>query len=308
LGNELKKLEIKIGLTVKKLPLDEYESIMKLWKRYALKFERDLRQLADSGVISFKILDDFTKKFKFDELHRLRFTTPEEPEITAQRPGVPAIGPASQAAPQYYGQQPTQPAPQPQTAPQQQPAFGQTPAYQQPASYQRPQAQPPAQPSAQPQAGFQQPSSTFGGTPATSRRATASRQSDFQQESSGFQPFTSRPETQPSGYATPSQPRGFQQPAPEPTSRGLSPFSDLSQQPTSPQPGAQPTPEPSTSPSFSFNVPGLSSQPAPSTESGISLGVDEEDRATGIAILRKKMLTELRKIRSVVEQDQDDTF
>jgi hypothetical protein len=36
-----------------------------------------------------------------------------------------------------------------------------------------------------------------------------------------------------------------------------------------------------------------------------SAGRREEDRATGIAILRKQMLTELKKIRSVVsEQDQ----
>jgi hypothetical protein len=62
---------------------------------------------------------------------------------------------------------------------------------------------------------------------------------------------------------------------------------------------------------FSFNIPsiGEESTASPTSEAGVSIGVDEEDRATGIAILRRKMLMELRKIRNVVEeQSQDETF
>ena len=113
--------------------------------------------------------------------------------------------------------------------------------------------------------------------------------------------------------------------------------------PTEPSPDAQPTPpsistEPKTRPTISFSFPesptetkGDTPSPTPTTTaqitpptipkisfpskptkppaisdalSRVSRG-REEDRATGIAILRKQMLTELKKIRSVVsEQDQ----
>lgn len=112
--------------------------------------------------------------------------------------------------------------------------------------------------------------------------------------------------------------------------------------PTEPSPDAKPAPpttstEPETRPTFSFSFPGSPTEPKevapsptptpkreispptipkisfpskPATPPALSplarsAGRREEDRATGIAILRKQMLTELKKIRSVVsEQDQ----
>lgn len=255
-------VEIKIKLVLKKLLLEEYEAIMKNWKRHALKFEKDLRHLADNGVISFKILDDFTKKFKFDELHRLRFTSPEEPEIMAQRPGLPVTQPV---APQYTSEQFNQP----QTAYNQPTSFGQPTTF-------------PAQPLA--------PQNEFSSTPRPQEQPAQTGFASSPRPNQGFPTFTQNP--------TPTQPS-----AP-------GPLSDLNNQPpTSPQiqPAAT-APQPTTSPTLNFNVPGLSPQPS-SPSASVSLGADEEDRATGIAILRKKMLTELRKIRSVVEQEgQDDSF
>ncbi|MHA2172375.1 MAG: hypothetical protein ACXAB7_21095, partial [Candidatus Kariarchaeaceae archaeon] len=73
---------------------------------------------------------------------------------------------------------------------------------------------------------------------------------------------------------------------------------------------AQPTtPESSlkapTIPKISFPTSPSSSDSPLSNPLANIRGRKEEDRATGIAILRKQMLTELKKIRSVVaEQDQ----
>jgi len=62
---------------------------------------------------------------------------------------------------------------------------------------------------------------------------------------------------------------------------------------------------PPTIPKISFPASSSSSTPPPSNPLANIRGRKEEDRATGIAILRKQMLTELKKIRSVVaEQDQ----
>ncbi len=62
---------------------------------------------------------------------------------------------------------------------------------------------------------------------------------------------------------------------------------------------------PPTIPKISFPASSSSSPSAPSNPLANIRGRKEEDRATGIAILRKQMLTELKKIRSVVaEQDQ----
>ncbi|PWI47225.1 hypothetical protein CEE45_12580 [Candidatus Heimdallarchaeota archaeon B3_Heim] len=68
------------------------------------------------------------------------------------------------------------------------------------------------------------------------------------------------------------------------------------------------TPSPLTPPSIpkiSFPSSAQPSETAPTNPLAQVRGRREEDRATGIAILRKQMLTELKKIRSVVaEQDQ----
>ena len=73
--------------------------------------------------------------------------------------------------------------------------------------------------------------------------------------------------------------------------------------------GTQPaTPSPLTPPSIpkiSFPTSAKPAESAPTNPLAQVRGRREEDRATGIAILRKQMLTELKKIRSVVaEQDQ----
>ena len=63
--------------------------------------------------------------------------------------------------------------------------------------------------------------------------------------------------------------------------------------------------KPPTIPKISFPASPSSSPSPPSNPLANIRGRKEEDRATGIAILRKQMLTELKKIRSVVaEQDQ----
>lgn len=64
------------------------------------------------------------------------------------------------------------------------------------------------------------------------------------------------------------------------------------------------TPTPPTIPKISFPSLSKPSTTSPSDLLGQTLGKREEDRATGIAILRKQMLTELKKIRSVVSKDQ----
>ena len=94
------------------------------------------------------------------------------------------------------------------------------------------------------------------------------------------------------------------------SSGGLGSFSDLSKDANPPNPSFSPRSPPPSQPSFmpnDFGGSGSGSQPKPQ-DSKISVGIDEEDRATGIAILRKKMLMELRKIRNVVEQEDDSTF
>jgi len=80
----------------------------------------------------------------------------------------------------------------------------------------------------------------------------------------------------------------------------------------SPDPSTQSAPatsdsslKPPTIPKISFPASPSSSTTPPTNPLAAIRGRKEEDRATGIAILRKQMLTELKKIRSVVaEQDE----
>ena len=277
------------------MPLAEYESIMIPYKRMMLAFERQLRQLADNNIISFSIVDKFTKEFNFAELQRLRFESAEDQDAFQQaRP--------QQTAPSMPMSQFSQPAPQPQNAF----SFGQ----QQAPSTSRGFGQAPVSPQSQPVA------SSFGATP---QRQTAQRPGSFtfgqaQQpapaptSSFGFgkdNPASSpRPGTAPppSGFGRQESSSLFGQ-----GSSGLGSFSDLSKESTSPTTSFSPrTPPPAQPPSFGLsNDFGSQSKPQ---EGKISVGIDEEDRATGIAILRKKMLMELRKIRNVVEQEDDSSF
>jgi hypothetical protein len=80
---------------------------------------------------------------------------------------------------------------------------------------------------------------------------------------------------------------------------------------TSPETPTQSVPITPESPLKPPTIPKISFPASPSSSSPLAnplaslRGRKEEDRATGIAILRKQMLTELKKIRSVVaEQDQ----
>ncbi len=305
MANE-KNIEIKAKIVLKKMPKAEYEAIMIPYKRLMLQFERQLRQLADNGVISFSIVDKFTKEFNFAELQRLHFDTEEQETYQQSR------SPQSAPAPQY-GQQPApqqagfsfgqsqQQAPatarnfgfsqQPQQSQQaQQPmnaGFNQTPqnpTAQRPSSFSFGQSQ---QPTPAPTSNFgfgKSESSGFGGSSSSPRPGTAPPPSSFGRSESQA-PFGS------SGSDT---------------SRGLSSFSDLSKDAAPANPSFSPRSPPPSQPSFGLsNDFGGQSKPQ---ESKISVGIDEEDRATGIAILRKKMLMELRKIRNVVEQEDDSSF
>ena len=111
--------------------------------------------------------------------------------------------------------------------------------------------------------------------------------------------------TEPSPDARPTTPSAPVEPKPRPTISFTFPDSPAEPQEISPTPTPTPTKQitPPTIPKISFpSKP--ATPPSISPLSRPSRG-REEDRATGIAILRKQMLTELKKIRSVVsEQDQ----
>lgn len=249
---ETKNLEINVKIKIKKMPIDEYEAIMKPYRRNLLQFEKSLRQLADQGVISYKILDEFSNKFNFIELQRLKFAIPDEPE---------AVQPV---------------APQPEAnQPQSGYNFGES----------------------QPQA---QPASTFGfgkSTPdpvgfsqATSQKPQSNIETSPKQKSNLDPAPTKNASTGFSSFNSPS------------------PSSEINSSDT-PAPSFNPSSAPASTPSFGLSSNfGSSDAPASKPDSKISIGVDEEDRATGIAILRKKMLMELRKIRNVVEEQDDSGF
>ncbi|MFX1516170.1 MAG: hypothetical protein ACFFC6_07670 [Promethearchaeota archaeon] len=123
-------------------------------------------------------------------------------------------------------------------------------------------------------------------------------------ETPSITPLTISP-TEPSPDAKPAPPSV----SPEPVTRPTISFS-FPESPTEPK---EVTPSPTPTPTAKIPPPAIpkisfpskpTSPPAISPLSRVSRG-REEDRATGIAILRKQMLTELKKIRSVVsEQDQ----
>ena len=222
-------LEFKVNMKIKKIPIEYYEEVMKQYKRHLLAFEKSLRYLADEDKIPFKILDKISDAFKFDEIHYMKFSTPEEDtlHLTAPRPAVSAPGPVT----------PMESVPQ-----------------QPPPQFPAPQQTTPAMASHLESPPQKEEDFTFGG--AAFDQPTAP----------GFQPPPSTPEEPPPSKATEG---------------------------------------------FSFSIPSIG-QDSPTTSSdpsGVSIGVDE-DRATGIAILRRKMLMELRKIRNVVEEQsgQDETF
>jgi hypothetical protein len=291
-------LELKINIKLKKMPKAEYEAIMIPYKRLMLQFEKNLRQLADNGVISFSIVDEFTKKFNFGELQRLRFSTPEDQDLSLQgRTSQPA--PIMQA-PQY--QAPQQTPPQASFAfnqPQQNPATARNVAFGQ-------QQQPPATSTfGQQNLTSQRPSSfTFGQSQQPSPAPTSnfgfgkSENPSFGGSGSSPRPGTAPPQ---SSFGRQESQNTFGN-----TGGNLGSFSDLSNEPATKNPSFSPRSPPPSQPSFGLsNDFGGQSKPQ---EGKISIGVDEEDRATGIAILRKKMLMELRKIRNVVEQEDDSSF
>jgi len=113
------------------------------------------------------------------------------------------------------------------------------------------------------------------------------------------------PTPTPSLVTPPSQPIPIESPSPKPKIS----FSIPETSSPSTTPATTPTPtssEPRTPTIPKISFPSLSKPSAttPSNLLGQTLGKREEDRATGIAILRKQMLTELKKIRSVVSEDQ----
>ena len=80
----------------------------------------------------------------------------------------------------------------------------------------------------------------------------------------------------------------------------ISPQPAQTTQPTPLTPKTQPTIKQPEAPTISFPSISLKSAPSPTSPLGSTPTRTEEDRATGIAILRKQMLSELKKIRAVV--------
>ena len=116
------------------------------------------------------------------------------------------------------------------------------------------------------------------------------------------------PTPTPSIVTPPSQPSPIESPTPRPKiSFSIPETSSPSTTPTitpTPTSSEPQTPTPPMIPKISFPSLSKPSTTTPSSLLGQTLGKREEDRATGIAILRKQMLTELKKIRSVVSEDQ----
>ena len=299
-ADETKNIEIKAKVILKKMPRAEYEAIMMPYKRLMLQFERDLRKLADNGVISFSIVDKFTKEFNFADLQRLHFDSEEQDSYQQGR--IQQQAPAQQFAQQpaqnfSFGQQ--QPAtsrsfglnqqqPQAQQASTQ--GFAQQPqnqTAQRPSSFSFGQSQPTPPPTSS--FGFRNTEApAFGGQSSSPRPGTAPPPSSF-----------GRQESQSGMFGQSGSGSG--------SSGGISSFSDISKDKSSSSaPSFSPRSPPPSQPSFGLSD-DFSSQSKPQ-EGKISVGIDEEDRATGIAILRKKMLMELRKIRNVVEQEDDSSF
>jgi hypothetical protein len=111
--------------------------------------------------------------------------------------------------------------------------------------------------------------------------------------------------TEPSPDAKPETPSVPVEPKPRPTISFSFPESPDEPEEISPIPTPTPAKQitPPTIPKISF--PSKPAKPPSISPLSRSPRGREEDRATGIAILRKQMLTELKKIRSVVsEQDQ----
>lgn len=284
-----KNIEIKAKIVLKKMPIVEYEAIMIPYKRLMLQFERTLRQLADNGTISFSIVDKFTKEFNFADLQRLHFESPEDQDAYLQGRATNQFAPNPQQQSGFTFNQPSQPATaRPFGMSQQQPPAttgfsqgSQSPTAQRPGSFTFGSQQPAPQPSSN--FGFGKSESSTFGTPSSSPRpGTAPPPSSF-----------GRQEAQPGLFGQGGS--------------GLSSFSDLSKDSNQPSPTFAPRTPPPAQPSFMPSSSDFGQQPK-QQDGKVSVGIDEEDRATGIAILRKKMLMELRKIRNVVEQEDDSTF
>ena len=294
-ADETKNIEIKAKIILKKMPRAEYESIMMPYKRLMLQFERDLRKLADNGVISFSIVDKFTKEFNFAELQRLHFDSEERESFQQSR--------MQQQQPQQFTQQ--QPPSQGFSFGQQQPATSRSFGLNQ-----QPQQQPTQQFAQQQQnQSAQRPSSfSFGQSqptpPPTSSFGFRNTEAPaFSGQSSSPRPGTAPP---PSSFGKQESQSGPFGQSGGSSGGGISSFSDISKETPSSAPSFSPRSPPPSQPSFGLSD-DLGGQAKPQ-DSKISVGIDEEDRATGIAILRKKMLMELRKIRNVVEQEDDSSF
>ncbi|MHA2366065.1 MAG: hypothetical protein ACXAC7_19050 [Candidatus Hodarchaeales archaeon] len=81
-AREDRKIDLKVRVRVSKVDLHEWDLVMNIWRACMLFFERELRKLADNGMLSRDTLHRIADKYDFSDLLRLSFRTLPDSERT----------------------------------------------------------------------------------------------------------------------------------------------------------------------------------------------------------------------------------
>ncbi|MFX1535681.1 MAG: hypothetical protein ACFFDI_15820, partial [Promethearchaeota archaeon] len=262
-----------------------YEAIMNAWVETLKNFEDKLGQLYDARTIDFDLMKQISKGF---ELEKYGATKIKDVELSAVFSS--GVGDLFVPSAQSTATPPSFPQPAPTPTPPRRERRG------------RRSKSPAPKPTETDPFDFEAIMAEESSTPSVEE--VQSELDGLFPSSTAETPAVSTSNT--SSIPAPTESTSSSGPPMPPINFGSLDSSSDSQASAKSSPSEFPTPKPSNSsgtPSMpSITLPSIGKQPsipAPQTESG-----DEEDRATGIAVLRKQMLTELKKIRSIIDSNE----
>ncbi|MFX0064658.1 MAG: hypothetical protein ACFFC7_21000 [Candidatus Hermodarchaeota archaeon] len=282
---EVKKdLNFRIVFRLRGVPETQYDAIMNAWAQTLKNFEDKLGQLYDARTIDFDLMKQISKGFELEKYGATKIKNVELSAVFSSGAG-DLFAPSSQSASPSPGV--PQPAPTPSPRREKKGRRSRTPA--------------------------PEPTETdpFDFEAIMAEESSKPALEEAQSELDGLFPSSTTekppvPTSNTSSIPAPTESTSSSSPPMPPINFGPLNSSSNSEASSKSSPPEFPTPTPSDSPRTpslpSITLPSIGKEPsipAPQAASG-----DEEDRATGIAVLRKQMLTELKKIRSIIDSNE----
>lgn len=283
---EVKKdLHFRIVFRLRGVPETQYDAIMNAWAETLKSFEDKLGQLYDARTIDFDLMKQISKGFELEKYGATKIKDKELSAVFSSGAG-DLFAPSSQSA--TVSPSVPQPAPAPAPAPRREKKGRRSRA-------------PAPKPTETDPFDFE----------AIMSQETSPAIEEAESEPDGLFPSSGAetpavPTSNTSSIPAPTESTSSSSPPMPPINFGSLNSSSDSQASSSSSPPEFPAPKSGNSPGTpsmpSITLPSIGKEPsipAPQAVSG-----DEEDRATGIAVLRKQMLTELKKIRSIIDSNE----